>query len=73
MERIELLREYLNANVVPILVEKLDISAMPNSIILNSNINDDNPNSNTPNSNPNNNNPNNDEQKMKNDYTLYIF
>ena len=40
MERIELLREYLNANVVPILVEKLDISDMPNSIILNSNIND---------------------------------
>lgn len=40
MERIELLREYLNANVVPILVEKLDICDMPNSIILNSNIND---------------------------------
>lgn len=40
MERIELIREYLDANVVPILITKLDISDMPNSIIINSNVND---------------------------------
>lgn len=39
-ERIEILKAYLDANVAPILVEKLDISDMPNSIIINSNIND---------------------------------
>ena len=39
-EKVELLKIYLEENIVPILVDKLDISDMPNSIIINSNIKD---------------------------------